>query len=234
MQNTLTSVVAAVLVAGISRAFSWLGRALKTAVTPCLVLMVGLVLVTSAHAGGVTVMPKSDFGVMAAGTVEIPWGDWLVDLVDAVMPTVLTLLGIMSLYVVTLLPPWVRVFVGEKVQAQINEVLEKAVLSAAAQTKGATAGKTLKLDVSSVVLARAISYAVELAPELVKKATGGNLDALMKMVLARMEDLGLVPAGFDLDKAVEAVAAERPALQAKLANPGAFDFAGSIKKGLGG
>jgi hypothetical protein len=79
--------------------------------------------------------------------------------------------------------------------------LEKAVLSGIAQTKDAVAGKRTTIPVASEILARAAQYAVDQAPKLVNEATHGQVDNLLKMVLARMEAAGVAPEHFDVKEA---------------------------------
>lgn len=135
-------------------------------------------------------------------TVSVPWGDWIVQVVDAMVEPVLLVLSTVVTYITAVyLPPWLNAIAGKRLQERVNEVLEKAVLSAAAQTKGAVAGKEVSLSVSNEVLRGAIEYAVELAPGLVKKATGGNMEKLVKMILARMAALGLAPKDMDISDA---------------------------------
>jgi hypothetical protein len=98
-------------------------------------------------------------------------------------------------------PPWIRAFAGQAAQNRINQVLEKAVLSAIAQTKDAVQGERTTLPIASAILARAAQYAVDQAPDLVTHATNGQVDNLLKMILARMEALKVAPADFDIHQA---------------------------------
>lgn len=132
-------------------------------------------------------------------TVTIPWGDWTVKAIDYLLPAALTAIASVLTYVSgKYLPPMLRDMADERTQRQINELLEKAVLSAVAQTKGAISGKTLQIEVANAVLAAAANYAVDQAPKLIEKVSGDDALNLYKMILARMEDFGLVRADFEV------------------------------------
>lgn len=137
-----------------------------------------------------------------ASTVTVPWGGWIVNALNVAQPLVLLALSGVTTYVMAaFVPPWIKAFAGDAAQRRINEVLEHAVLSAIAQTKIAVGDKHLDLDVASSILARAAQYAVDQAPDLVNHATHGEVDNLLKMVLARMQKLQVAPPNFDITKA---------------------------------
>lgn len=134
--------------------------------------------------------------------VVIPWGDWVLAGMNVLLPTALTVLSGVATYVIgKYMPPWMRAFAGDAAQRRVNQVLEKAVLSAVAQTKGAIAGKRLTLPVGIEVLRKAAQYAVDQAPELMNHAAKDQVDNLLKMLLARMEQLGVAPENLDVDAA---------------------------------
>lgn len=217
----LTTILADLIVASVTAIFARLGGLIKSAWPLAIVLMATMFL--------------PSFAFAQDGGVEIPWGQWLVDAINASLPTVLLVLSsLVTVLVAKFAPAWLQVVIGDKLQRQINEVLEKAVLSAAAQTKNAVAGKTLSLAISNVVLLRAAQYAVEFAPKLVKKVTGGDGGALIKMIMARMEDLGLLPAGYDIERAKDAVHASGFSVtEIAEGNSGGFDFGGALGSGFG-
>jgi len=156
-------------------------------------------------------------------TILLPWGEWVVALVNSVLPAVqLALTGIATWVVGTYVPAWLQQMAGKQAQQRVTEVLFQAMNSAAAQVKGAAAGKTLTIPVANQVLRKAGQYAVDQAPKLVKHATGGDSEALLKMLMARMEAMGLTPKGYSIEVAKKAV------------KPGDFNFADATKKGLGG
>jgi hypothetical protein len=140
------------------------------------------------------------------------------------------------------MPPWLRAFAGDAAQRRVNQVLQKAVLSAVAQTSGAVKGQVLSVPIASEVLRKAIQYAVDQAPELIGHAAKDKYSNLIKMLLARMEEFGMTPPEMD-------VADVKPTLVptpsptgggGPISGPGSkvetgsFDFSGSISKGLGG
>jgi hypothetical protein len=132
-------------------------------------------------------------------SVGIPWGSWIVSALNVAQPVVLLALSGVTTYVMAaFVPPWIRAFAGDAAQRRINQVLEHAVLSAIAQTKAAVQGQRSSVPVGSEILARAAQYAVDQAPDLVGHAAKGQTDNLLKMVLARMEKLGVAPEHFDV------------------------------------
>lgn len=182
--------------------------------------IIALVLVASLFAPGLAFAQEV---VEIPQTIVLPWGEWVVALVNSVMPAVeLTLTGIATWIVAVYVPSWLRQIAGANAQKRVTEVLFQALNSAAAQVKGAAAGKTLTIPVANEVLRKAGQYAVDQAPDLVKHATGGNADSLLKMLLARMEAMGMTPNSYGMEVAKKAI------------KPGDFTFADATKKGLGG
>lgn len=154
--------------------------------------------------------------------VVLPWGEWVVAFVNSVLPAVLLLLSSVSTWVVTFyVPSWLRQLAGSRAQQRVNEVLFQAANSAAAQIKGAAVGKKLTIPVANQVLRRIGQYAVDQAPDLMKSVTGGDPQSLIKMILARMEAMGMTPANYDIETAKKAV------------KPGDFTFDSAIKKMMG-
>jgi hypothetical protein len=132
-------------------------------------------------------------------SVSVPWGNWIVSALNVAQPVVLLALSGVTTYVMAaFVPPWIRAFAGDAAQRRINQVLEHAVLSAIAQTKEAVQGQRTSIPVGSEILQRAAQYAVDQAPDLVNHAAKGQVDNLLKMVLARMEKLGVAPEHFDV------------------------------------
>lgn len=172
-----------------------------------------LIAVTAAAMAQATPAPTTE--------VTVPWGSWVSNALDVALPLFLTALTGVATYVVgAYVPPWLKAIAGTAAQARVNQVLEKAVMSAVAQTKGAVLNKRLTIPVGSEVLARAAQYAVNQAPELMKTATHNSSTNLMAMLLARMEQWGIAPENFDV-KTVKAGAS-------------ASTFDDAIKKHLGG
>lgn len=156
-------------------------------------------------------------------TIVLPWGEWVVAFVNSILPAVQLALTTIAGYVVTVyVPPWLQQIAGARAQQRVTEVLFQALNSAAAQVKGAATGKTLTIPVANEVLRKAGQYAVDQAPELVKHATGGSADSLLKMLLARMEAMGMTPKEYGIEAAKKAI------------KPGEFSFDSATKKGLGG
>lgn len=158
------------------------------------------------------------------GTVTVPWGDWVTHGIDILLPTALTVLSGVATYVIAAyMPPWLKAFAGDAAQRRVNQVLEKAILSAVARTKNAVVGKRLSIPVANTVLQKAAQYAVDQAPDLIAHATHDEVGNLVKMLTARMEQWGIAPEKPDpaMDKAA--------ASKAKIS-----DFDKAIKSHLGG
>lgn len=155
-----------------------------------------------------------------SAAVTVPWGDWTMGIVNFLLPTALTILSGVTTYVVgAYMPPWLRAIAGTSLQARINTILEKAVLSAVARTAGAVTGQRLTVPIGIEVLRKAFQYAVDQAPDLMEHAAKGQVENLIKMLLARMEQLGVAPA--------EGLPAKDAVAQ------GGFDFGSEISKQLG-
>lgn len=143
-----------------------------------------------------TAVPPADAGV------TIPWGNWIIQVLDVLQPMVLLALTGVTTYIMgAFVPPWIKAFAGQAAQNRINQVLEKAVLSGIAQTREAVQGKRTTIPIANDILERAAQYAIDQAPELVKTAAHGEFDNLLKMLLARMEALNVAPENFDLHQA---------------------------------
>src|SRR5207344_3594542 len=74
--------------------------------------------------------------------VTIPWGNWIIQVLDVLQPiALLALTGVTTYIMGAFVPPWIKAFAGQAAQNRINQVLEKAVLSAIAQTREAVQGE---------------------------------------------------------------------------------------------
>ena len=154
-------------------------------------------------------------------TVTVPWGQWIVDATKVLQPiATLALTGIASYVMGAYIPPWLKLLSGQAAQVRVNTVLEKAVASAIARVEGAVKGKESTIEVASEILRKAMQYAVDQAPSLIKSATSGKVENLQNMVLARMEEAGVTPA-----------AEQKEQLKERVKD---FDFNAAIKGHLGG
>lgn len=173
-----------------------------------------------------------------ATTVTIPWGEWLTGLVNVALPAVGTLLtGIASYVVAAYVPPWLKAITGQRGQQRVNEVINKAVLSAVAQVRGALLGKQLEIDVANDVLRRAMQYAVDQAPDLVKSAARDNVENLARMVMARMVEHGLLPADYSMKAAKPAASTEvvnNETGKSAVVPKKDFSFEDATRTGMGG
>jgi hypothetical protein len=160
-----------------------------------------------------------------AAEVVVPWGEWVIRWLNGLQEIILLVLSAASAYVVSAyVPSWVRMFAGQAAQNRVNQVLEKAVLSAIAQTKGAVTGKRVTVDVGYQLLARAAQYAVDQAPVLIDEAAQ-TTENLLKMIAARMEQVGVAPDGAVIPPKVKD-AQGKP-------SKADFDFSSAITKGFG-
>lgn len=175
-----------------------------------------------------TVMAQETAVPTATTSVTVPWGGWVVQAATVVQPVItLVLTGIASYVMSAYLPPWLKAITGQAGQNRVNAVLTKAVQSALAQTAGAVTGKALTIPLASTVLARAAQYAIDQAPQLIKSATHDQVDNLLKMLMARMEELGVAPPEYDIKDSNAIV-------KGVTTKDGKFDFSGAVTAGLGG
>jgi len=119
------------------------------------------------------------------GQVEVPWGDWLAELIAAayaiIFGAVLWLLRKVPKSVVEMVDSIARAM-G---QGGVNELLDKAVGYGINVTKDAVRGKTMTIKVGNEVLERATEYALRHAPGLVAKY--GGLATLREKIVARLD-----------------------------------------------
>lgn len=157
--------------------------------------------------------------------VTVPYGEWVASAATALQPVVtLALTGIASYVLAAYLPPWLKALGGTAAQERVNQVLSKAVDSAIARTQGAVKGQAVTIPIASEILGKAVQYAIDQAPALIKAATDGKLNNLYNMVLARMAEAGVAPAEgnggalkkeaekhFDFDEALSSLGGKAPA-----------------------
>lgn len=119
------------------------------------------------------------------GTVDVPWGDWLAQLLNAAI----AIIAAAALWLLRKLPTHMvaalDMFSGMMGQGRVNELIEKAVTYGVNTTAGAVRGKTLKVGVGNEVLERAFEYAMRHAPGLVAKL--GGMVALREKIIARLD-----------------------------------------------
>lgn len=119
------------------------------------------------------------------GRIEIPWGDWLSEIIKALTIVV----GAVAAWLLRKVPANITaaldMFAGMLGQGRVNELLDKAVTYGVNATSGAVKGKTLSVGVGNEVLERAFEYALRHAPGLVSKL--GGMTILREKILARLE-----------------------------------------------
>ena len=130
-------------------------------------------------------MPSVAFAQETGGVV-IPVGDWA----QALLLTTLSVVTPAVAWALRGLPKHVRWILAA---ARIEQLLTNALADAINRTAGAVAGKTYTLDTGLDIANKALRYAVENAPSLVREF---GLDSMWAKILARIpfEEAVAVPA----------------------------------------
>lgn len=161
---------------------------------------------------GVTVPEATEaVPVTPSQEVVVEWGNWVEILLKPIQDAALALIPLVALWIMSKLPGVVRLVLPAN---RINDLLEKAVISALASVRGATQGKTLSVQVTNDVIRQVIIYALAQAPHLVG-SLGDNLPALIQKALARLPEHAKVPVGFTIEEAVKKVTKESVLKKAK-------------------
>ncbi|WP_448952109.1 hypothetical protein [Labrys neptuniae] len=115
---------------------------------------------------------------VADTVVSIPLGDWIKDIGSLVLSLSLPAI----LWIVRKLPASIAQIVTT---AQVDQLLNKGIAYAINAVEGATAGKTLSVNVGNAVLAQALNYVTAHAPQWLIDWMGG-LDAIAQKIIARL------------------------------------------------
>ena len=148
---------------------------------------------------------------MLLADVTVPWGDWATNALNVLQPVAtLALTGIASYVLAAYVPPWMKMLTGSAAQARVNEVIDKAVASAFAQAQAAVAGGQSTLNIPNPlgydVISKAVQYCLDQAPALIKSASQGKVDNLIKMIMARMAKAGVPLPDGNVDKVKDTLA----------------------------
>lgn len=115
--------------------------------------------------------------------VVVPYGSWLDAVLSNVQGIAVTaLLGIIAI-AARKAPAWAATIIKTLLTEQM---LIHAVAFGINAVRGAVAGRALSVDVGSKVLAEALSYVINKAPEWLLKWVGGS-ENLKEMILARLQ-----------------------------------------------
>ena len=138
------------------------------------------------------VLALAPLQALAAETVSIPVGDWIVALAGWAMPLVGTvLMGVVG-WAVAKLPP---AFGGVANMLLTEQILKRATDFAQNAVAGAAQGKAISFQVGNAVVAEALRYAANHAPEWFAKI---DADLLRQKIIARLNlapDAKVTPAG---------------------------------------
>ena len=117
--------------------------------------------------------------VAAADTaVTIPYGDWI----NSIGTLILEIVPVALLWLVRKLPASIGQIISTM---QVDQLLTKAIGYAINAVEGATAGRTLSVNVGNAVLAQALNYVTTHAPQWLINWMGG-LDAIAQKIIARL------------------------------------------------
>ncbi|WP_454813748.1 hypothetical protein [Labrys neptuniae] len=114
----------------------------------------------------------------ASTAVSLPIGQWISD----IGTVVLAIAGGLIAWIVRKLPAQIAQIITT---AQVDQMLTKAIGYAINAVEGATAGKTLNVNVGNAVLAQALNYVTVHAPQWLIEWLGG-LDAIAQKIIARL------------------------------------------------
>lgn len=119
------------------------------------------------------------------GSVSIPWGDWLILLLNQLAPIIIAAIVALVTWICRKLPANVAAIVKETIT---QNKIERAVSYGLAQTTGALKGKTLTADHVDAILSAAVAYASAFFPQLLEELG----DRFRPMALAKISQLGAV------------------------------------------
>jgi len=118
--------------------------------------------------------------------VHVPVGNWI----DQVQPYIIDVLSAVAVaiigFVVSRLPPAIKVFVNKAMIDQVEQLLFQAVSYGINAVAGAQKGKTLDVDTGNAVVAQAAQYAIDHGPEKLIAWMGGP-DAIVQKIIARLD-----------------------------------------------
>ncbi|HTJ56692.1 MAG TPA: hypothetical protein VL418_03895 [Devosiaceae bacterium] len=117
--------------------------------------------------------------------VVVPWGDWLVALINFVLPVVGIILTAALTWLARYLPAALKAYVTTQNIDAAEQLLERGVDFGLNRVEGAAVGKTLDVAVGSRVLATSAQYVIDHGPAKLIAWLGGE-DAIRQKILARL------------------------------------------------
>jgi hypothetical protein len=118
-------------------------------------------------------------------TVSIPWGDWLVGVINFVLPIMGLVLTAMLTWAAQFLPATLKAYVNSQRINAAEQLLERGIDFGLNKVEGAAVGKSLDVAVGSQVLATSAQYAIDHGPTKLIAWLGGE-DAIREKILARL------------------------------------------------
>lgn len=137
--------------------------------------------------------------------VVLPWGDFIASLLNGAQQILVLLMLAAVTAVVGIMPAWVQTILRPLVQTwQTNQLFEKLAATAVAGTKGVVAGKTVEIDIANDMIRNIVQMAITNGSPKLLEFIGSSAESLGEKALARLQALGVIPADYTLDHAVEA------------------------------
>lgn len=128
-------------------------------------------------------------------SVTFPVGLWVSVVADLIQNFVAPFLGVVIGWILLLVPGWARILLGTVLT---DRNLEKAIQYALNMVEGATADKTLTIDVGNEVIAKAAQYFIDSVPKWLVTFAGGPA-AIEQKVIARLPNLPVGASASTLD-----------------------------------
>lgn len=145
------------------------------------------------------------FAQEASTKVVLPWGDFVASILNATQQILALLLLAAATAVIGILPSWVQNILRPLVQTwQANQLFEKLAATAVAGTKGVVAGKTVDIEIANDMIRNIVQMAITNGSPKLLAFIDASAESLGAKALARLQSLGVIPADYTLDKAVEA------------------------------
>lgn len=116
-------------------------------------------------------------------SISVPWGNAVVFVVNNFGEIILAVIGLLFARLLAILPKPVGDFLKT---LRVEQILKRAVDFGIQATEGAAKDKTLTVDVGSEVVARALKYVLDHAPDKLIGWMGG-VENIKEMILARLD-----------------------------------------------
>lgn len=117
--------------------------------------------------------------------VTVPWGDWVAQILGAVVMSAGTIAVLIITWALKFLPASLKAYVDEQRIKQAEQLLTNAIAYGANAVAGAARGQELNVELGSKVAAQTVQYAVDNGPGWLIKWMGGP-EQVLKKVIARL------------------------------------------------